>query len=118
LLLLLLLLVGCGESDPAEIYGGVDGHTIATLISEVASRADSPQRTAEIYAAGAAPTGTALKRYLRYDYRLIGRPSVHGETGTATIVFEEPNTGEQVGEKTWEFVKEGGTWKIKAAPLP
>ena len=68
--------------------------------------------------AGAAPKGAARKKYVGYQYRLVGRPTISGETATATVAFEKSSTGEKAGEKTWEFVREGGTWKIKAAPLP
>lgn len=118
LLLGMATAAGCGGPNPARDYGGEDGKKVADLISEFEDLTNKPKEFAQAFAAGVAPKGAAQKKYNSYQYRLVGRPTVSGETATATITIEKPSTGDKIGEKTWEFAKEGGTWKIKAAPLP
>jgi hypothetical protein len=109
-----LLLAGCGGR--VEDFGGAEGKAIADLISHFDDLQTRPKDFEAAFVASAVPKGAARKKYSNYQYSLLGRPTVSGTTATATVAMERP--GDKPIEKTWEFAKEGGTWKIKAAPLP
>ncbi len=111
-----LLLAGCGGTGEPRFSG--EAGQIAELIHDFEDLTNSPETLPSAFAAGAAPKGAAQKKYVGLQYTLAGKPSVSGDTATAIVVIEKSATGDKLGEKTWDFVKEGGTWKIKAAPLP
>ncbi|MCI0465110.1 MAG: hypothetical protein L0Z62_49950 [Gemmataceae bacterium] len=116
--LFFLLLAGCGGSDPAQEFGGEEGKKIASLIRGFSDDVTNPKELEKAFVAGAAPKGAAQKKYQGYQYCPVGKPSISGDTAKATVSFEKLSTGDRLSEKTWEFVKEGGTWKIKSAPMP
>jgi hypothetical protein len=116
--LLAALLAGCGGPDMSSRYGGEDGKKIADLVGDFDDLVGKPKQLEAAFVAGAAPKGAALKKYLGVQLTLVGTPKVAGDTGKATIAFERSASGEKLGEKTWEFAKVGGEWKIKDAPMP
>ena len=70
------------------------------------------------FAEGLKLSAADLKKFAAYAIDIKGKPKVNGDTATATIAFKLERGETDAGEKEWEFVKESGGWKIKAAPLP
>lgn len=112
-----ILLTGCGGPVGGD-FGGPDGKLIADLIGDFDDLKNNPRKLVTAFAKGAVPAEEVQPKFRRYMFFLVGKPTVSGNTATATIAIEVPSTGDQVGERTWEFVKEGDAWKIKSAPLP
>jgi hypothetical protein len=114
-----LLFAGCGGiKDNATEYGGSDGKQVADLINDFDDLKSDAKRMETAFAAGALPKPADQKKYISLAFKLVGKPAVNGATATATVAVEKSTTGDKVGEKQWEFVKEGDIWKIKSAPLP
>ena len=112
------LLNGCGSRNNASAYGGEDGKKIADLVGDFDDLMSKPKQFEEAFVAGAAPKGAAAKKYVGHQFTLVGTPTVSGDTGKATVAIEKTTTGTKLGEKSWEFAKVAGTWKIKDAPMP
>jgi hypothetical protein len=114
--LLLFLATGCGGSSPTSIdLGGEDGREIAVLVEDLNDAKGNPKKTAGLFAAGAKPPDP--KKLNQYEFSIVGKPSVSGESATCKVRVDNAK-GETAGEPEWSFVKDGGKWKIKDAPLP
>jgi hypothetical protein len=58
------------------------------------------------------------KKLSKYSCDVSGNPTVTGEEAKANVAFRPEAGGAEPEPKEWTFVREGGAWKIKAAPLP
>lgn len=120
--LLSVLPSGCGGSNSTAGpgYGSADGRSIAELVEQVNDVKSNPAQLLKLFAAGAAPKDKAqIGRYTAYYFDVSGNPSVSGDTATAKVKIRPD--GKAAGtdaEVEWSFVKDGGGWKIKSAPLP
>ena len=109
-------LTGCGKSEPrGPSFGSEDGKQIAVLLEDLTeAAADTPKASALF--AGQPPAN--LKQFGRYRFEVKANPTVSGDTATATVQIVAENDGTEKGATEWSFVKEGGKWKVKTAPLP
>lgn len=113
----LVLLAGCGGGVSPPDFGGEDGRQIADLVDRMNDDSDSPREMKAMFATGTPLGKKELALYPEFTYTLKGRVAVAGEAATGTVEVRSGD-GKRRGEKEWAFVKEGGTWKIKAAPMP
>ncbi len=110
-----LFLPGCGGGDGKPVESEADG--AAQVIREFDDYKGSQAGFTGVFAKGAAPAEAQRKRYLKYNVS-PGKVTVTGETATVRVkVLDEPRE-KVLTEVDWTFVKEGGRWKLKAAPLP
>jgi hypothetical protein len=115
------LLAGCGGSTPSAApadMGGEDGTRIATLIEDINDVKGGGRKFAAVFAKGATPAAGEAKKYMPYEFTIVGKPTVGGAEATAKVAVKRDGTGADVGQKEWTFVKEGDAWKINSAPLP
>jgi hypothetical protein len=114
--LLVVPLVGCG-SPPAG-PPKTDDDFVRAFVSRMPDAANDPKRFKEFWASGASvPADAQRQRYAKYHYE-AGRPSIQGDTATVTVKVKDDDRPDPLGTVEWAFVKEGGRWKVKAAPLP
>jgi hypothetical protein len=115
ILLALVFLPGCGGGNGKPVETASD--EAAQVIREFDDYKGSKAGFTSIFAKGAAPDEAQRKRYLKYTVA-PGKVAASGETATVRVkVLDEP--GEKVlTEVDWTLVREGGRWKLKAAPLP
>jgi hypothetical protein len=111
--LLAIGLSGCGSTPKPPDYGSDDGKAIALLIEELNDRKADGKRLAELFAEPVKDP----KKYDPYNFDLSGKPTVSGDTGTATLKVRTDD-GTEKGTTEWTFVKAGDKWKIQSAPLP
>jgi hypothetical protein len=117
LALLPLAAAGCGKGGGAAGPAAEDQAAIAELLTRIEGMND-PRAAAKYFAAGAALPADRLRKLAGYSVVTAGRPAVSGDTATARLKLVVNRTGQEAGEVEWTFVKEGGAWKIKTAPLP
>lgn len=111
------LLCGCGGSDVKPLdMGGEDGNKISALIEDVNEGIGSAKEADTLFAKGSKPAD--LKKYAKFTYSIVGKPTVSGTTGTAKVRVDPAGGGKTVGEVEWTFEKDGDKWKVKSAPLP
>jgi hypothetical protein len=111
-------LVGCGGSTDGKPLdmGGEDGNKISALIEEVNEGIGSAREADALFAKGSKPAD--LKKFTKFTYSIVGKPSVTGSTGTAKVRIDPAGGGQSLGEKEWTFEKDGDKWKIKTAQFP
>jgi len=106
--------LGCGSGTRQQDFGGEDGKMIADLIDDLSDFKADDVAIAKNFAANVPiPKATELDRY---EYSILGTPTIDGESATCKIRVDSPE-GTSVGEKEWRFKKVGGVWKIESAPL-
>lgn len=106
--------LGCGSATRQLDFGGEDGKMIADLIDDLSDFKGDDAAIAQRCAANTRPPTSA--ELMRYEYSIVGKPSIDGESATCKIRIDQPD-GSPVGDKDWRFRKMGGVWKIEAAPL-
>lgn len=107
---------GCsgGPAKPLDM-GGEEGRLIAELIDDVNDfKADDANIASHFASASGVPTSADLSRF---DYSIIGKPTISGDSATCKVRLDNATDGALVGEKDWSFKKVGGSWKIENAPL-
>jgi hypothetical protein len=118
LFLAAVALAGCdSSSNTGTVFTG-EAHGVAVLVDDMNDVKGSPKKAATIFAKGAAPSGSDLRKYGPYNFSIVGKPSVNGSDATAEVSIRKEVDGAEVGKTTWTFSKEGEAWKIKSAPLP
>jgi hypothetical protein len=115
-LALLLGLAGCGASKPVDPDEYSESDRIGLTLTNLEDARNSPARLAEYFAAGSALP--SRDRLGKLSLRMKGPAEVIGDSATAVIELDNEEDGGKVGEVTWSFVKVGGHWKVKEAPLP
>lgn len=115
LALAVLLAVGCGGRSSVPDMGGEDGKKIAALIEDLNDAAGVAKKMAPLFASSVRPEPV---KFGRYSYSVVGRPSVNGDSATCQVRIDTLAGGENKGEQQWTFSRQGGEWKITAAPLP
>lgn len=118
------LSAGCGGGSGGDMkpldMGGEDGIKIATLVDDLNEAKGDAKKTGKLFASGAAPAAADAKKIAAHSYYIATgtKPTVTGSEGTAKVSIHSDKESKEVGQKDWNFVKEGDAWKIKAAPLP
>jgi hypothetical protein len=108
----LAFLAGCRASSN-DAGGLAEGDQVRQFVRSMDGKS---KFLADRFAKGSAPAAGDLAKYGKYKYRVDGNPSISGESATAKIKLLD-DKDQQVGTAEWTFVKEGGQWKIKTAPL-
>jgi hypothetical protein len=116
LFLVTFALVGCGGGTPPGPSTD-DGDLAAAVAQSIPDAASNATLFKELFADGAAPEKDR-ERYAKYQFRTPEKASVSGSTATVKVVVHDDNAGKNLGEATWELVKQGDKWKLKSAPLP
>lgn len=117
-------LAGCGGGSSGEMkpldMGGEDGTKIATLVEDVNEAKGDGKKLPRLFVKGAAPSAADAKKLAAHSvYVVTGtKPTVTGSEGTVKVSIHSDKESKEIAQKDWTFVKEGDTWKIKAAPLP
>jgi hypothetical protein len=95
--------------------GGEDGKFVAELIEDLNDfKADDTNLASHFASTSGVPTSSDLSRF---DFSIVGKPSVNGDSATCKVRLDNSADGTLVGEKDWSFKKVGGNWKIENAPL-
>jgi hypothetical protein len=113
----LTLLCGCGSGsrDAADLTEQIK---VGQLVSSLEDVKKNPKLIGSWFAQGAAPPDAELRKFAKFTtYKTDGLPTVSGDTATAKVNVLGPND-QILGTVEWTFVREGGHWKIKSAPLP
>lgn len=116
LLLLWICCAGCGKPAPGAPKTD-DATLIEGTITSLPDRAQSPEMFKETFVGGNAPPDASRQQIGGSQLSLSAPPGITDSTATASVLFRSPN-GEESGPVTWEFSKEGDTWKVKSAPVP
>jgi hypothetical protein len=106
------MLVGCG----GEEAGPSQSEQVTMMIANLPDSANKPDRWESFFAAGAAPAVPDRPKYGSLMLHAMDA-KLSGDEGTVKVLVEDIN-GAKVGDVEWTVVREGGTWKIKSAPLP
>jgi len=109
-LALLATVAGCSNAEREE----PDDEQVKRLILNVEASEEEFPRS---FAPDSVPPDAQRLRF--YDYWIKATVvTIDGESATATVQFQDPNTRSVVGEQEWTAVKIDGEWKLKTAPLP
>ncbi len=113
-LLALPFFIGCGSGigTPAE----TQDDQVAQVIREFQGKTGNPTWFAGAFVKGAAPEAQR-NRYTKHTFA-PGKVSITGDTATIKVKVIDEAANKVLSEVEWTCVKEGGQWKIKAAPLP
>ena len=82
-----------------------------SVLRMLSDSAQDPARAPEIFSG---TPGKDSARYGAFVYDMVAPPKIDGDTATVRIQMRPKATK----EAEWIFVRDGGKWKIKAAPLP
>ena len=106
---------GCGSSatPPPFDAGSEDGNQLAKLLDDFNEAKYSQAKLKPLFAG---PLPAHWKKYDPYACQLDGKPSVAGDAATAKVALRHDDGTQKSAE--WSFAKDGGQWKVKAAPLP
>lgn len=111
---ILVCLVGCGGASQPIDMGGEDGAKVALLVEDMNDAKGIPKKQDPLFVS---PGGPMTKEYAKFDYFVIGKPTVTASMATCKVSVQKAD-GSSAGEKEWTFEKVGAEWKIKSAPLP
>src|SRR5262245_6867940 len=119
LFLLVLPALGCGggrDGPPPQ----TDAGDLIQHVREFDDRKDNAKSFAAAFAQGAAPAEPQRRRFAKFSFVpvIAVKPTVQGDTATVKVQVRDGATEKPVGDVDWTYVKEGGQWKLKAAPLP
>ncbi len=114
LFLPLAALVGCAGESARERPQQED-ERLTTLVTGTPDKAMSPALAKAHFVT--VPPRDQLDKYAKLTFEPAGSPTVTGDAATVPVRVLTPD-GTVRGEVTWEFVKAGDQWKIRAAPLP
>jgi hypothetical protein len=108
----LFLQMGCNRAAPASMAT----NEIASPVYELADAIKHPQRFRKLFN-GVAPTDEQRKRYGEYAFQVLQIRSVSQSEALLTVVLDDGKADHSV-DVEWTVAKDGGKWKLKAAPLP
>jgi hypothetical protein len=107
--------IGCGsDTSKPPSFGSEDGKAIAQLVSQFNEDKHEPNKLKKLFVGGKSPAD--WKQFDKYDFQLDGNPKIEGDTATA-ILKKRDAANADAGSTTFTFAKDGGSWKIKTAPL-
>ena len=110
-------LLGCGGSEKFGPPTG-DEAEIRALVAQMGDASGNAKSFKEYFASGATvPTDKERERYRKYLYDMMKSPSISGDTAKIQVRVRDDEKG-PLGTVEWAFVKEGGKWKAKSAPMP
>jgi len=110
----LLLSAGCGGSGGS---GSPDESAIGALVADISDASFDEARFESLFVPGNAPPEAQRERYRIYMYRTRS-VDVAIDSAKALVEIEHGTSGEIRGEYEWTFLRDGGEWKLTAAPLP
>jgi len=111
-----LVAAGCGRGVPMPNYGSEEGLQIAQFVSDFNDAKANRLKFAQMFA-DKAPAN--WKEYEPHTYNVVpGSPKVSGDSATATVEVRKDADYSLIDTRDWTFVKVGGKWRLKLAPLP
>lgn len=116
--LALILPAGCGGEAMQSINVEGDSKKISEAVENFNEYSMDAPKTSKLFVADKVPKGDEFKKYRRFAYFPTGEAKVNGNDATMTVSLREEKTSKDVGMMDWNFRKDGGSWKIVAAPLP
>ena len=108
-----LLIGGCGAQD----YAPTEKDYAKEIVSNISDFQGHPEKFKTLFLEESVPDQATLEKLEPYMVK-VSDIIVHGDTGTASIMFERSMTGEMVGPEQWTLQKVDGKWKIATAPIP
>ena len=108
----LLLQPGCNRAAPVNLAN----NETAEPVDRLAEAVDSPKKFRELFC-GAVPTDADRKRYGGYAFQVAGIRSVSDSEAVLNVTIDD-GKADHPSEAEWTVAKDGGKWKLKAAPLP
>ena len=109
-----LLFAGCGGSGGS---GAPEESPIESLVTDVSDASFDEARFESMFVVNNAPPEEQRQRYRIYMYRTKS-VDISIDSAKALVEIEHGTSGEILGEYEWTFLREGGEWKLTAAPLP
>lgn len=108
----LVMPVGCDRAAPANLAN----NEAAAPVDRLAEAVDSPKKFRELFC-GAAPSDAERKRYGEYAFQVARIRSVSDSEAVLNVTIDD-GKADHPSEVEWTVAKDGGKWKLKAAPLP
>lgn len=104
--------LGCGVGARSLL----PNEQVQEVLGQLPEAALSDQASTALFAKGTLPEKDQRPQYalLRF-YALETR--MEARSGVVKVLIQDSD-GHKIGEAYWIFVREGGAWKIKDAPLP
>ncbi len=112
---LLLLTIGCSDSNKTIDMGGEDGSQVALLIEDLNETKHNAKKVVDSFVSKQVTPD--VKKLNQLTFYVMGKPAVNGSSATCKVQIEKSDST-PLGEQDWQFEKVGDKWKIKAAPLP
>lgn len=110
----LAFLAGCSDSATKTFdSGGEDANKIAIILGDIPDCSGNPKKIEKFIVKGGNTAEISAKAV---ELEIVGKPKVDGSSATCEVKVMAPG-GSPLGQKTWNFVKEGSDWKIKDAPI-
>ena len=107
-------LVGCSSSSSNTTdFGGEDANKIASILGNIPDCSGNPKKIEKFITKGGNTAEISAKAV---EVEIVGKPKIDGSSATCEVKVTAPG-GSPLGQKTWNFVKEGSDWKIKDAPF-
>jgi len=108
----ILLLAGCSRPAPVNLAN----NEVAAPVDELAEAVDSPKKFKALFC-GTAPNDGERKRYGDYAFQVARIRSVSDSEAVLSVTIDD-GKADHPNEAEWTVAKDGGKWKLKAAPLP
>ncbi len=116
-----VVLTGCGREDPVEAANRPHA-VLDYVVSRVSgTAATEPDQFELLFLDDVVPNEKDRKIFVDKSFLVLpGNASMTGNTATAQVTVEDPNTGEEIGTIEWTFerMSEQDDWQIKTAPMP
>jgi len=109
-------LLGCASSHDAP--PATEESNILTTVKSFNGSSGDARNAAQWFVQGGVPSTPELQKLAKYDCRVVGKPSIKGDTATIKMRILVRQTDNEVGQVEWTLVKVGENWKMKSAPLP
>jgi hypothetical protein len=109
-------LFGCASSHDAP--PPTDETSLVQVVKSFNGSTSDPRNAPQWFVQGSVPPAAELQKFAKYDCRVVGKPTIKGDTATIKMRVLVRQTDNEVGQVDWTLVKVGDTWKVKSAPLP
>jgi len=121
-LMSLATVIGCSEGAGDMKAAEQDYAALDAVVSRVSpTAATEPEQFDLLFVNEEGPNKDDRKVFLNKTIRVKkGDCNIEGNTATAKVTVEDPNTEEVIGQIEWTFERLGDKepWQIKTSPMP